>query len=439
VNVFVGRAPGRLDIMGGNADYSGGLVFQATIREGTWAAVSLRDDDAIVLHNPQMQEHGWRDCVTLRLSALTTPACLREIVNREPETRWTAYAIGPIFWLKLRFGEKVNAGADIFIRSEVPLNKGVSSSAALEVAVLKTAAHAWGIELAGIELAEACQWAENVIAESACGIMDQIAVVLGEEGQILPIHCQPCIVRPHVRLQKSLSCWAIDSGVRHAVSGLEYEAARAAAFMGYKLICDRAGVPVHLDESGRIPRYTDTQWNGYLANLTPSEFHECYEQSLPEEMKGSEYCRLAGKHVDPFTAVRPDYTYRVRANSCYAVEENMRVRLFAGLAQGAGYEEMGELMYQSHRAYAACGLGCEATDRVVELVRETGAHNGLFGAKMTGGGAGGAVAVLGLSEAREAFDQVVSRYAQELGAMPYVFEGSSPGADRFGVSVYEVP
>src|SRR3989337_2989602 len=128
---------------------------------------------------------------------------------------------------------------------------------------MKAAAHAYGIELAGLELAGACQWVENVIAQSACGIMDQITSVLGDEGHILPLVCQPCIPEDLVRLPDAVQCWAIDSGVSHEVSGLEYEAARAAAFMGYKMICDWEGLPVTRDTSRQIPRYTDPRWNGY--------------------------------------------------------------------------------------------------------------------------------------------------------------------------------
>ena len=118
---------------------------------------------------------------------------------------------------------------------------------------MKAAAGAYGIDLAGVELAEACQWVENVIAESACGIMDQITVVLGDEGCILPLLCQPCLPRPLVRLPEELACWAVDSGVSHMVSGIEYEAARAGAFMGYKLICDWEGLPVRRDGVGPNP------------------------------------------------------------------------------------------------------------------------------------------------------------------------------------------
>ena len=93
-------------------------------------------------------------------------------------------------------------------------------------------------------------------------------------------------------------------------------------------------------------------------------------------------------------------------------------------------------MYQSHLAYTECGLGTEATDLLVELVRREGIDHGLFGAKITGGGAGGTVAVLGRSDAKPAFDRVVRRYGEKRGSTPHIFEGSSPGADRFGVRIH---
>jgi galactokinase len=96
---------------------------------------------------------------------------------------------------------------------------------------------------------------------------------------------------------------------------------------------------------------------------------------------------------------------------------------------------MGELMYQSHCAYTQCGLGCEQTDYLVDLVRAEGPAAGLYGAKITGGGAGGTVAVLCRKGSREAFERVVERYAAYSGGKPYTFEGSSPGADRYGVRI----
>ncbi|MBI3851429.1 MAG: galactokinase [Verrucomicrobia bacterium] len=436
--IVCSRAPGRLDLMGGNDDYTGGLVFEATIREATWAAVQLRDDRRIVFWNPQVKSRNWREQAEFSLDDLTGDAEVRALVNRDSAMRWTAYVLGIFHLLKKRFPEKLSCGANVYIESDVPLNKGVSSSASIEVAVMKAAVGAYGIDLVGVELAEACQWVENVIAESACGIMDQITVVMGDEGCILPLLCQPCLPRPLVRLPAELQCWGFDSGVSHMVSGIEYEAARAGAFMGYKMICDAEGLEVRQDNSAQIPRWTDPRWNGYLANLSPSLFRSRYESRLPEKLSGADYLRAGQIHVDPFTTMRPEVIYRIRACTRYAVEENSRVHLFAELARGGvGFPQMGEIMYQSHYAYTECGLGCDATDLLVELVRAEGVASGLFGAKVTGGGAGGTVAVLSRKDARPAFDRVVNRYAEVRGITPYVFEASSMGADRYGVTVLE--
>lgn len=441
--IHVARSPGRLDLMGGNDDYTGGMVFEATIREATWAAAQQRRDRAIVLSNPQVTAHGWNADVTFYLDELTDEDAVRRLVGRDERNRWTAYVLGLFYWLRRHYAERADQGMNVLVQSDVPLNKGVSSSAALEVAVMKAAAHAYGIDMAGVALAEACQWAENVIAQSACGIMDQIAVVMGNEGCVLPLVCQPCNPLQLVRLPAGLTYWGIDSGVRHQVSGIEYEAARAAGFMGYKLICDRQGLSVALDESSPIARWTDSRWNGYLANMSPSIFRT-FENELPAEMSGQEYMRVAKVHVDPYTQCRPDVIYRVRACTRYAVEENHRVQLFVQLVRGLSSDEatdgatlMGELMYQSHWAYTDTGLGCRQTDLLVDLARELGPQRGIFGAKITGGGGGGTVAVLGREDAEGAIAEIVDRYAGETGVAAYVFRGSSEGADHFGIVTVE--
>ena len=442
--IFIARAPGRLDLMGGNVDYTGGLVFQATIREATWAAVEQHADDTLVFLNPQMSERGWRSSVVFQLSDLTSERAVRVLVNQTAEARWTAYVLGLFYWLRRRFPERVTTGANVLLYSEVPLNKGVSSSAAIEVAVMKAAAGAYDVPLAGIELAEACQYVENAIAESACGIMDQAASVLGDENCVLPLLCQPCQPRALVKLPEAIECLGIDSGVSHAVTGIEYEAARAAGFMGFRMICHRENLLLTLDESGRIPRFVDPRWNGYASNIAPSEFRSRYEAGLPETMAGEEFLARYENHADPFTTVRPGIRYRVRSCTRYAVEENQRIRLFVELARGAhgddareAFELMGDLMYQSHWSYTECGLGNSSTDLLVDLVRAEGAANGLYGAKVTGGGAGGTVAVLCRRDAGAAFERVVDRYAESTKSTPYVFRGSSRGADAFGLRVIE--
>jgi len=94
---------------------------------------------------------------------------------------------------------------------------------------------------------------------------------------------------------------------------------------------------------------------------------------------------------------------------------------------------MGELMYQSHFAYTECGLGAKATDYIVNLFRKEGISKGIYGAKITGGGAGGTVAILAEKSASEVVHRVFDLYAKSGMGDPYLFEGSSDGADTFGI------
>ena len=82
--IFIARAPGRLDLMGGNGDYTGGLVFESTIREATWAAAQLRPDTRIVVLNPQMTDSGWEPRIEVDLSELADEVQVRRMVNRDP-------------------------------------------------------------------------------------------------------------------------------------------------------------------------------------------------------------------------------------------------------------------------------------------------------------------------------------------------------------------
>lgn len=440
--VYISRAPGRLDVMGGNDDYTGGLVFESTIREATFTAAQLRADRQIVLRNITVTEAGWQGDLTLDLDALGYEGSVRAIAGQSDSLRWTAYVLGNLFYLKKKYPRKITTGIQLYMASSVPLNKGVSSSAAIEVSVMKAAAAAYDIDLHGTELALACQWVENVLAESGCGIMDQIAVVAGREGYILPLVCQPCLPETLIQLPEQLQIWGIDSGVSHQVSGIEYEAARAAAFMGYKMICDWEGLAVSMDKSGEVDRYTDPKWQGYLANLSKSEFYEKYEQRLPQQIDKETFLIAHGLHVDPFSPLRDHTAYYVRANTRYAVEENYRVQLFSELSRGASLHAskrsivlMGELMYQSHFAYTECGLGSRATDFLIELCRKEGVENGIYGAKITGGGAGGTVAILAEKKASAVIKHIFDLYVSSGFGIPYLFEGSSDGADAFGIVV----
>jgi L-arabinokinase len=85
-------------------------------------------------------------------------------------------------------------------------------------------------------------------------------------------------------------------------------------------------------------------------------------------------------------------------------------------------------MYQSHESYSACGLGSTGTDQLVALIRQAGPANGLYGAKITGGGSGGTVAVLTRRGAYDQIKQIASLYSEKTGLAVEILGGSSPGS-----------
>jgi L-arabinokinase len=392
---------------------------------------------------------GWQERIEFTLDDFSTNEGVRSIeevrewINIDPRQNWLATLVGNLYYLKKEHPEKVNHGLNMLLDSTIPLGKGVSSSAALEVSGMKACAAAYGIETSGVDLAVQTQWVENAIAQSASGVMDQFAVVMGDEDAFTPMLCQPCIPYPLVRLPKGLNIWGLDSGVRHSVAGIEYEAARAATFMGYQLICEIEGLSVTRDDSGVLSRYTESKWEGYLARVSPSQFRSKYEENLPKQITGLEFQKKHPAHFDPYTSIRPEVTYPVRNCARYAVEENQRVQLFFEILNststpigGRTLNLIGELMYGAHSGYSDCGLGSAETDLLVELVRSK-AGKDLFGAKITGGGAGGTVAILGrdTTTSEEAFAEIVARYKKQTGIDPYIFTGSSQGADAFGIKI----
>jgi galactokinase len=440
--ISVARAPGRLDVMGGNVDYTGGMVLQSLLREAVWAAVQTRTDHRIRILNPGAAQFGWETALELQVADLTDLQRLQLLCGHTETLRWTSYVVGALHLLASRCRWGATGGADIFIASDLLPNKGVSSSAALVMAVLKAAASARDIPLHGIALATAGQWVENVVVGAACGIMDQAAIVLGEKHRLLPLLCQPCQPLPLVRLPAGLRIWGIDSLVPRSTTGTAYEIARAAAFIGYKLICQREDIDIVSDPLSAIPRSTDVRWNGYLSNLSPSEFRSRYEHWLPESLSGREFLTRAAAHADPFTRIHPDTEYPVRAAARYAIEENLRVQRVHALLESSSTEMpdsalrlIGELFHQSHTAYAECGLGSEACDELVARALKAG----LPAAKMTGGGGGGVVAVVGRQQHQPAIQHIAQEYATTTGTMPHLFEGSSDGVDAFAVRCLQLP
>ena len=434
--VSIARAPGRLDVMGGIADYSGSLVLEMPLEVATFAIAQAQDERRVDVLSIR-DGRPFRFAIDLEEVIGSSAEVLRLRLAERADDHWAAYVLGSVFACLTSSGvPAIRHGIRLLLGSDVPEGKGVSSSAALEVATMTATAVCYGVSMTGTAIATACQWAENHVAGAPCGIMDQMTSALGRADRLLRLRCQPAIVEGHVAVPSGYRFYGIDSGIRHAVSGADYGTVRTAAFMGYRMIADMAGLPTTVKEE-RVS-VQDDRWNGYLANMSPAEFDRDFAERLPRAMRGDEFIARYGGITDAVTRVVAGRTYPMRQATAHPVFENARVTRFGellatGLEDRRSALEMGEAMVGSHASYSACGLGSEGTDRLVGLVMEAGPASGLFGAKITGGGSGGTVAVFGTDDARSAVHHIAQRYADQTGVSPYVFDGSGPGADVLGV------
>lgn len=441
LSLIVTRAPGRLDVMGGIADYSGSLVLELPIAEAT--LVALQRDDVRQLRAVSVLENEARfvsfEMPLTDLEHDGQPLSYeeaRKYFQGAKTPHWAAYVAGVFLVLMRERGARFDQGARLLISSRVPEGKGVSSSAALEVGTMSAVAAAFDLEVSPRETALLCQRVENQVVGAPCGVMDQMTSACGEQNKLLALKCQPAELLGTIVLPEDIAVWGIDSGVRHSVGGGDYGSVRVGAFMGYRIIADLAGLPVR--PTGENVVIDDQRWGGYLANLDASEFEKRFTAKIPEALGGAEFRSRYGGTTDRVTSIEPGRNYPVRAATAHAVYESSRVQKFAKLLRNQNEERegvrelLGELMYESHASYSACGLGSEGTDALVELVKEAGANGGLYGAKITGGGSGGTVAVLGNRDAGASVQEVARRYAEMTGHTPYIFSGSSPGSAAFG-------
>jgi L-arabinokinase len=440
--LWVTRAPGRLDVMGGIADYSGSLVLQLPIQEA--ALVALQKDDKrqlsiLSLNAEKTQRTNFFKMPLADFEHDGEPfsyAEARAHFRLDEAENWAAYVAGAFLVLMREKGFRFKQGARILIDSKVPEGKGVSSSAAIEVAVMSAVLAAFELALAPRELALLCQKVENEVVGAPCGVMDQMASACGQENQLLALLCQPAELQAMRRIPEGLAFWGIDSGIRHSVGAGDYGSVRTGAFMGYRIIAELAGCKIAEAQTAGSVCIDDADWHGYLANVTPAKFAKDYAAHLPEHISGAEFLRRYKGITDRVTRVQAEKNYPVLQPTAHPIYEHARVCRFAELLQEpideGQLQELGELMYGSHASYSACGLGSEGTDLLVQMVCKAGREEGLYGAKITGGGSGGTVAVLGRRGADATIAQIASAYAEGTGYQPRIFSGSSQGAAAFG-------
>ena len=435
--IWVTRVPARLDVMGGIADYSGSNVCEAVLGRGILMGLQARTDRTVRIRTMHAGLKALPIETRLPLDVfesgdgLASYAEVRAFCQANPLANWAAYIAGSLFTLLKEESVKLPYGFNLLLLSAIPMNVGIGSSAAVEIGTLTCLNAYLGLNLSPSRIARLGQMAENHVVGAPCGIMDQTAITSGRQGCLTHILCRPGEVKGEVQIPAGTGFVGINSMVRHSVAGSPYGDARIGAFMGKKIIND-------------LRARTGRGALDYLTELSSREFTDQYAKDIPEQLVGSEFLARHKTHDDPVTKISPDASYRVAGPTRHPVEENERVLHFmeALRAANAGDEralhDAGECMYGAHNSYRNnCHLSTDEVDFLVETVRQRGVKAGLFGAKITGGGTGGTVAVFGtLAGLAKHIPEIAVEYSRRIGVMPDIFEHSSPGAMEFGARRY---
>lgn len=349
-------APGRVNLVGEHTDYSDGFVLPMAIGRRVAVAFRVRSDPLVRAHATLADETRSFDVSAARPPGDGLPASSGGWLHRVAGVWWVSWADGV-----------ESPGMDLVVAGDVPVGAGLSSSAALEVAVARALYHASDETWDAAAAAKIARAAETEFAGVSCGLMDPFASAAARKGHALLLDCRSLEVR-HVRIPEDWAVLVLDTGVRRELAGEAYNQRRAS--------CERA-VELLAPELPGIEA---------LRDVSPSELEA--HRSL----------------LDPTT-------YR-RAR--HVIEENRRPRALARCLENADLQGAGEIMDASHTSLRDLyEVSSPELDAFVDAARQ---DPRCFGARMTGAGFGGcAVALVERGQADGVAEGALERYRAATG------------------------
>jgi galactokinase len=246
---LISEAPGRVNLIGEHTDYNRGFVLPVAINFTVAVAAAAREDGTVRARSLDFEQWDEFQAATVRRFMGTAG--------------WRNYVRG-VAWALQDNNVPLN-GADLAITGDVPKGAGLSSSAALEVAVAGALAAVVGAEIGLVELAASCRRAENLFVGVQCGVMDQMASVLGASGNAILIDCDS-LKTELVPLPDGVELVVVDSAVSRNLADTAYnerreDCSRAAAMLGVESLrdADIQGVGSLPDPIGRRARHVITE------------------------------------------------------------------------------------------------------------------------------------------------------------------------------------
>jgi len=357
------RAPGRVNLIGEHTDYNDGFVMPVALELSCWVAAAVRTDRTITVHS---------------LNADQTAFIHVDAAPQRTGT-WVDYIAGVAAMLR---EHGANAGASLLVHSEVPAGAGLSSSAALEVAVATALLDLAGVSLDPTTIARLCRRAENDVVGAAVGIMDQYTAVHARAGAALMLDCRALRHHP-IPVPSEVRIVACNSMVRHSIADGEYNQRRAECAVAAAMLKER---------------------HPGVTSLRDADLLQLEES---RERLGDVLYRRA-RHV---------------------ISENARVILAAHALQTGDLAALGPLMADSH---ASLRHDFEVSVPELDLLVEAATGlAGVYGARMTGGGFGGCTVNLVHEASVEVFrGAVTERYEAATGRKPDIYVSGAAEAAR---------
>src|SRR5438477_7646929 len=347
--MITARAPGRVELLGNHTDYNQGVVLGAAIDRCINVNGNRRDDGMIQIHSHDFGK------VEIPLSEL----------RPRSEDRWANYALGVVREL-IDLGAPVT-GFDAEITGDVPVGAGLSSSAALELAIALFVLKLFPRELAPLQIAKACQRAEHRYVGVQSGLLDQVIALFGQANHAVFFDCRSEEILT-VPFPPGLALIVAESGKKRALASGEYNLRREETHAAARAL----GVPAVRDVAS--------------ADL----------------------------------ARRSDLPDLVRRRATHVVGEDERVWRAVKLLEAGDGIGFGKLMNESHESSRQnFENSTPELDLLVSIAQKL---PGVLGARLTGAGFGGATVTLCERErAREIAMELSERYTAESGITPCVF------------------
>ncbi|MDD7928744.1 galactokinase [Microbacterium sp. NE2TL11] len=370
-------APGRVNLIGEHTDYNDGFVFPFATPHRTHVALATRDDG-------RLRVISTFDAVPVEVAIADLDALFPTVDGQHAVPEWSTYPLGVAWALIQAAGADPTTltGADLAFASNVPVGAGLSSSAAIEGATASALNELWNLGFDRVALAQVGRRAENEAVGAPTGIMDQMASMLGEPDAATFLDCRS-LETDEVELgfaAAGLSLLVMDTNVKHAHSTGGYGERRASCEEGARVM----GVPMLRD--------------------------------------------LSVGDLDRAAELLDDVTFRrVR----HIVTENQRVLDTVRTLRDEGPRAIGLLLDASH---ASMRDDFEISVPELDLAADTAVAAGAIGARMTGGGFGGAAIALVETDAVETVTRAVEQAFADAGfTAPTIFPVTpSAGARRDG-------